>query len=76
MQVGCEYFGIFIDGPVLNDRGISTLYLGHLLEPAVEEIDLQIKGPALHILIEIIQIGIVVYVFVLGFPAVVFGYQL
>ena len=70
MQVGSKNICVLIYGTVLDDLFSRLTDLNDLTETAVEEIDLQVKGPALHVLVEVIEIGIVIHILILGFPAV------
>jgi hypothetical protein len=71
MEIGREDVGIFINGPVLYDGFCSVMDLKQLVKPAVKEIDLQVKTPAWHILVEIHEVRIVVHIFELRDPPVV-----
>ena len=60
MKICRKDVGIFVDGPVLYDGLAAVADLPHLVEPAVEKVDLQVKRPACHVVIEIPQVGVVV----------------
>ena len=45
----------------------------NLRKAAVQEENLQVERPAHHVAVKIIQVGIVVYFFVMGLPAVMLG---
>ena len=76
MQVRREDVGIFIDRAVL-DHGLGTaMDLEQLVQPAVEKIDLQLKAPAGHVLVKIVQVRIVVHIFELRDPFVLLAQQL
>ena len=73
VEIGCKDTGILEDGAVLDD-GVGTLgNLDHLLEALVEEVDLQVERPPLHVGIEVLQVGVVVYGFESGGPSVTVG---
>jgi len=73
VEVRCEDIGILIDGPVLDDIFARLADLDDLAEPAVQKIDLQVERPALHVLVKVIEIGIIIHVFILGFPGIMLG---
>ena len=58
MEVRGEYAGVLIDGPVLDYDIVAPGYVHDILEPLVEEINLEIEGPAFHVGVEIRQIRI------------------
>ena len=68
VQVGGEDVGILVDGSVLHDRPVSVEDFEHLLVAAVEEENLEVKRPALHIVVEVTQVGVVVGRFVVDIP--------
>jgi hypothetical protein len=70
VEVGCKDEGIFVDGPILDDGHISLPDIEHLLIPAIEEIDLKIERPALHIIIEIAEVRILGCILIMHLPAV------
>jgi hypothetical protein len=72
VKVRCKNVCILINGAVLDNRFARFPYIDDLIEAAVKEIDLQVEGPSLHIFIEIVQVWIIVNVFKMGIPAVVF----
>ena len=69
VQVGSEYIGVFIDGPVLDYGPVSAQDFEHLLVSAVEEEDLQVERPTLHIVVEVTQVRVVVGRFIMDIPA-------
>lgn len=71
VEVGSENVGILIDGPVLDDGLVALPDLPHLVETAVEEEDLEVKRPALHVIVEIAQVGIIVDRLIQRHPTVV-----
>lgn len=73
VQVGRKYIGVLIDGSVLNDGLITVPDLVHLIKTAVEEINLQMKGPSGHVRIEILQVGIMIYRFIQWSPSIMSG---
>src|SRR5262245_34432747 len=75
MQVRREDVSIFINSSVLYDGFGATMNIVQLFKTAVEEIDLQVKTPPGHIIIKIEEIGVVVYIFKLGYPAIMFTEQ-
>ena len=73
MQVGRKNKGIFVDGAVL-DNGVCRFFdFLYLRKTAIEVIDLQIKRPTLHVVVEIVEVGVLVDVFEMGVPVVMFG---
>jgi hypothetical protein len=71
VQVWGKDVSIFVDGPVLNDLFSGLPDPDDLTETAVKEIDLKVEGPSLHVLVEIVEIGIVVHIFILCLPAII-----
>ena len=69
VQIVSENFHILIDCPVLDYAAIFGGNLALITEAMVQEIDLQIERPALHVTIEITQVGIIGHRFVEWFPA-------
>ncbi len=53
MEVCREYVRIFIDRAVLHDRAGTLANLSHLVESTIEEIYLQMEGPARHVAVKI-----------------------
>lgn len=71
VQVSGENMRVFVDRAVLNDAFIRRLDLLDVLglaEAAIEKIHLQMKRPAGHIIVKILQIRIMVNVFEKYFP--------
>ena len=73
MQVRSEDSRVFEDGTILDDGFFATRNGHYILESLVEKVDLQIERPALHIFIEVFEIGVEVYRFEEGRPSVVLG---
>jgi hypothetical protein len=44
-----------------------------LRKAAIEVIDLQVERPTLHVVVEIVEIGVLIHVFKMGVPVVMFG---
>ena len=76
MQVWCEYLCILKDGAVLYDYVVGLGNLHHLFETAVEEIDLQVERPPLHVAVEVGKIWVVVNRLEAWCPSVSSGQQL
>ena len=68
--------GILIDRAILDHRFRTGVDLQQLVETAVEKKYLQVKAPAGHILIKIIQVGIMIDVFELRDPPVMLAQHL
>jgi hypothetical protein len=45
----------------------------NLAEPAVQEVNLQVEGPTRHVVIKLVEVGILVHLFKVGLPAIVLG---
>src|SRR6056297_3624932 len=73
VQVFSEYLHIFIYRSVLDNIHITAEHLFLVLKSAREEINLQVETPSPHVLIEIRQVWIVIYRFVMRIPAKVIG---
>ena len=71
MQVRCKDARILIYGAVLDDHLVAVSDVHHVLEPLVEEINLQIERPSFHILVKISQIWVKIYRLELRRPTVV-----
>src|SRR5512138_3479104 len=72
MKVRCKDISILVDGPVLDYCLFRFFYLEYLAESRIKEVDLQVEGPSLHILIKIIQVRIVIDIFIMWSPSVLF----
>ena len=70
MQVLGENIGVFVNSPVLNDGFLAFADNPHLVKPAIEKIDLKMKGPTGHVLIKIAKVRIRVNGFIKGSPTV------
>ena len=70
-----EDMGILVDGTVLDDVLAAVTDIHHLTEAAVEEENLDIERPALHVLIETIEIRIVLHLLVMGIPVEMLGQE-
>ena len=68
VEVGRKNVGILVDGAVLNDSAIALKDFQNLPIPAVEEENLKIERPAVHVVVKITQVGIVVGAFVVYLP--------
>ena len=68
VEVGGKDVGVFVDGAVLYNRSVSVQDLEDLLVAAVEEEDLQVEGPALHIVVEVAQVGVIIRRFIMDIP--------
>ena len=76
MQVGREDVGVLVDGAVLDHIATAAADLQQLLEARVEEEDLQVEAPPLHVLVEVEQVGVVVHGLLQLVPLVMFGQEL
>src|SRR5437764_110441 len=76
MQVWGKDECIFVDSPVLDNRFSRCPDFKYFLKPVVQVIHLHMERPALHILVEVINIGIGFYVLILWLPVVLAGEQL
>ena len=75
MQVRCEDAGILEDGTILDD-GLRRLWdLNDFLESLVQEVDLRVERPPLHVGIEVGEIRVVVDGLEPWGPAVTLGKQ-
>jgi hypothetical protein len=70
VQVGRKNVCVFINGAVLDNGFGSAVDVQQLVEPVVEEVYLQVKAPAGHVLVKIEQVGVLVNVFKLRNPFV------
>jgi hypothetical protein len=52
------------------------VYIEQLIQTTIQEIYLQVKTPAGHILIKIHEVWVVVYILELGYPTVMFAQHL
>ena len=73
MKIGRKYIRILKNGPVLDNCFSTPADLNQLIQSAVEKIDLKIEAPPGHVFIEIKQIRVLVHVFELWNPLVVFA---
>ena len=76
VQVRGKDVCVFIDSSVLNDNSFAFLDVDDLLETVIEEIYLQVKRPTGHILIEVVEIGVVFYILIPGFPVIMASQQI
>ena len=72
MQVWREDMGVFINGSILDHPLSAFLQFSKLCKSRSQEKHLQIKGPTLHVLVEIVQIWVVIYLLKMRLVAVVF----
>src|SRR6187455_1087514 len=75
MKVRSKYICIFINGSVLYNSFSSPVDLQQLIEPAVQEEYLQVETPTGHVFIKVKQVRIMINVFKLRYPAIVFAQQ-
>src|SRR4051794_8354269 len=75
MQVGSKNVSVFINGPVLYNGFCTAMYFYQLSKAAVQEKYLQVKTPARHILVKIHQVWIMVYIFKMRYPFIMFAEQ-
>ena len=68
VQVGGKDVGIFVYRAVLYNYIVAPADLNYVAEALVQEIDLQVERPSLHILVKICEIGVVVNWFKAGSP--------
>ena len=73
VEVGRKNVGILVDGAVLNDSAIALKDFQNLPIPAVEEENLKIERPAVHVVVKITQVGIIVGAFVVYLPTELFA---
>jgi len=59
VEVGGENVGIFVNGAVLHHGDITLQNFENLLISVVQEIDLKIERPALHVVVKICEVGVV-----------------
>ena len=75
MKVWSKNVCIFINRPVLDDLIARLANSDDLTETAVQKIYLEVEGPPLHVLVKVVEVGIIVHIFVLGLPAIMFCEQ-
>lgn len=75
VKVGRKNEGIFVDGAVLDNSMRRFFDFLDLRKAAIEVIDLQVERPTLHVVVEIVEIGVLIHVFKMGVPVVMFGEQ-
>jgi len=68
MQIARKYLSILIYGTILNDAMRSFLNLALMVKPARQEKHLQIKRPAMHVIVEVAQVRIIIHAFEIGLP--------
>ena len=76
MKVGCKNVGVFINGSVLYNGFGTSLYVEQLVQPVVQKVYLQIEAPSGHVFIKVEQVRVVINVFELWDPLIVFAEQL
>ena len=76
MEVRGEDAGVLVDGAVLDDDVLLLGDLHHVLETLVQEVDLQVEGPPLHVFVEVGEVGVEVDGLELRGPPVVGGEHL
>ena len=76
VEVGGEDVRVLVDRAVLHHVPSIAADLQQLLEAAVQEEDLEVEAPALHVLVEVEQVGVVVHRLLQQFPLVVLGEEL
>lgn len=60
VEIPGENFGVFVDRSILNDRFAGFCHPFVMLEPVCQKVDLEMKRPALHVPVEIGEVGIIV----------------
>src|SRR5258705_6377664 len=70
MKVLRKNISVFVNSPVLNNCLLAFADNPHLAKPAVEEVDLKMKGPTGHVFIEITKVRVGVDRLIQGSPAV------
>ena len=75
IKVGREDVRIFVDGAVLDDVFAALADVHHLTETAVEEENLDVERPALHVLIEAVEVRVVFNFLIMRLPVEVLGQQ-
>jgi dihydroorotase len=63
--------GVLVDSPVLDDGMGTAANFKDLIEAAIEEVDLERESPFGHVVVKILQVGIVVHRFQMWLPVVV-----
>lgn len=75
-ECGGEDVYIFIDGSILHSVFPSVPNACHFCDAAIEEVYLHVEPPPLHVSVEVGDIGVCVWVFVVRLPAEMLGKQL
>ena len=73
MKIRCKNMSVFVNRSVLNGGMGLGRHLLVLAVPRIQKIDLQVEGPTLHVLIEIVEVGVVINLFKMRFPAIMTG---
>jgi hypothetical protein len=73
VKVGSKDVGIFINGSVLDNCFSTSLYIEELVKPVVQKVDLEVEAPAGHVFVKIEQVWIMVNVFELWYPLIMFA---
>ena len=76
VEVRGEDACVLKDGAVLDDGVLALRYFDDVAEALVEEIDLQVEAPAVHVLIEVVEIRICLHGLEARRPAVALDEQL
>ena len=73
VQIRGKDTGILEDGTILHDGLVAARNLHHVMETLVQEVNLEIERPALHILIIISEIRIIIHWLEVCLPAISLG---
>ena len=73
MEVWGKNIGILINRTILNDRFARFSDLKDLVKPGIEELDLKVERPTLHICIKIVQVRIIIDILIMRFPHEMFA---
>src|SRR5688500_8493456 len=76
MQVRRKNVCVFVNSSVLYNCLSTSLYVEQLVQAVIQKIDLQVEAPSWHVFIKIEQVRVMINVFELGYPLVVFAEQL
>ena len=73
MQIGGKNMGVLVNRSVLHRVMVFGEHLTVLSVAGIQEINLQVEGPTLHVFVEVVEVGILIDLFKMRLPSIMLG---
>ena len=73
LKIGCKDVSVFVNGAVLRHFLSAGFQCVKLRKPGGQKVHIQVECPTLHVLVEVVQVGVVIHALIVRRDLVVLG---